>query len=135
MTCAANRRELVPKPAAGGALRKAGGPLFLAATLGMAAPAGAITFSHTGQIKLLRAHVSTIQANADWLAVENTPANNCGDSAGFVVLRLRDDSAGERQYAMALSAAVAGLDVMVTINDAHRDSGGYCFLQHIEIRP
>ena len=98
--------------------------------------ASAAFFTHTGAISILRTHDSNIGTDVDWVSVSGfTVAGSCRTSSGYVVVRIRDDAKGQRQYAMVLSAAMGGQMVTLRLNEDVKDSAGYCYLDYMDIQP
>lgn len=89
--------------------------------------------SHTGTINLLRAQYAAT-GDSHYLLVNGfTAAGTCPLSGGLVIMRLRGDKNGDRQFAVALTAQAISKSVRVAVNDTITDSGGSCYLAYINI--
>jgi hypothetical protein len=93
-------------------------------------------FSYTGTVKKIRSHDEGLYSFAvDWAAIEGfSYAGSCKTSGGDVVLRLRDGSRADRQFAMFMAANLSNRAVSVTVDDTVKDGAGYCFLRHVDLR-
>lgn len=102
----------------------------------VAISANAATFNYTGEVALLRSHDIGLGLNSDWIALKGFgSAGICGISdEGYVVLRIKDDDHGKRQFSLALSAFMSGKQVGVNVDDTLKDASGYCFLRYINLQ-
>ena len=71
--------------------------------------------------------------NADYFVLDGlTALGTCAKQGdGLVVLRLKDDAKGERQFSFILQAKMAGIPVSVDADDTEVDAEGYCFVRHV----
>jgi hypothetical protein len=103
----------------------------LTACLLAAAPAHAAVFTGTGTVYTVRSRDSTLGVNTDWFSLVGvTSLGTCPTAdAGYVVLKMRDDTKGQRMLALALEAKAAGTTLTVQVDDTIRNSEGYCLAQ------
>jgi hypothetical protein len=55
----------------------------------------------------------------------------CPWSEGLVVLRIKDDQRGQRQFALITAAKTAGTPIIVVADDVNVDPWGYCYVGYI----
>lgn len=102
------------------------------AALWMHETSQAAPYSATGQIAFIRAHDIIVGQNIDWFAVTGaTSMGQCLLSEGLVVLRIKDDQRGQRQFALITAAKTAGTPITVVVDDANVDPWGYCYVRYI----
>ena len=92
-------------------------------------PSYAALHAGTGTVYLLRSHDSTFGAGVDWFSlvgVSSLGACKIAD-AGYVVLRIRDDTKGQRMFTLVLAAKTSGTPITVWVDDTVTDSAGYCY--------
>lgn len=108
---------------------------FLAFTLCGLNPAAAAEFSATGTIqKVFALDTAAYGAEASHILVSGfASAGSCLRNDGLVALALRNDDGGRRQLAVALSAKLAGLPVVVRADDTFKNSAGSCYLAYLEL--
>ena len=83
---------------------------------------------------IVAADVNLAGPDTDWVAVEGfTTAGSCGTDGTHVIMRLRDDSRGNRQLSIAMSAYMAGKTVLVSVDDTVKDASGSCFLRWLKL--
>src|SRR5689334_2172280 len=107
----------------------------LSALFGLLSPSYATVHFGTGTIYILRSHDSADYGpNADWFSLVGvTSLGTCkAADGGFVVLRIRDDTKGQRMFTLALAAKTSGTSVTVAVDDAYTDPAGYCYVLWVE---
>lgn len=74
-------------------------------------------------------------SDIDYVQIEGfVNAGTCKTDVYGVLIRMRGDQGGNRQYATALSAKLAGKNIRVAVDDTEeKDPFGYCFLRNISI--
>lgn len=103
--------------------------------------AHATTVTRTGTVTMIRVHDGTTYSAVadDWIAIQGftTTGHTCGtDTAGRVVLLIRDDQRGQRMMSLATSALLSGKAITVTVDDTKKKSGtSFCFLQYMDLSP
>jgi len=91
---------------------------------------------YTGTVAIIRVHDSVEGANKSWFTLDGfTSWGSCGTSNGGVLLRLRDDENGKRQFAMLTAAEVSGRKVRVGVDDTLKDNLGYCWAWYLDFPP
>lgn len=97
--------------------------------------ANAEVIVYTGKVSTLRSHESSLGPNNDWFALKGLDsAGACPSDDGGVVIRLKDDEKGKRQFSMVMAAYMADKTVRVHIDDNLKDQHGYCFLRYVDFR-
>ena len=95
----------------------------------------AATHSPSGEVSLLRSHDSRIENDIDWFSLKGVSSiGSCKKSGEEVVLRLKDDERGNRQYSMLLAAKMASAEIVVAVDDLVVDSLGYCYVASITLK-
>jgi len=104
--------------------------LMAAAQWAYAAPHNA-----SGTVNLLNLPDGASQgANQSWVTVTGvTSLGSCPTNGGLVLLRMRDDVPGQKQFATLLAAKVSGSNVAVFVDDAYVDPTGFCYLLFLQI--
>jgi hypothetical protein len=70
--------------------------------------------------------------NFDYFALNGVTAlGTCPTANGLVVLKLKDDAKGQRQYSYVLAAKVTGSTISVQVDDTVLDPSGYCYARQI----
>jgi len=107
--------------------------LLLASTI-----ASAATFTATGTVSMIQSQdQSTVNTYfpgsvaGDWFLV--TGFNTAGacqkfGTTGQVIIQVKNDVQGRRQYTTALTAMSLGRTVNISVSDLNKDSVGYCYL-------
>jgi len=69
-------------------------------------------------------------ALGDWFVLSGfTAAGNCHKAdTGQILVEVKNDVAGRRQYTTVLTAMTLGRTVSIAIDDSNRDANGYCYL-------
>ncbi len=94
--------------------------------------ANAATYTISGQVALLRSHDAAL--GLDWFSLAGaSSAGACGTYGGAVVMRLRDDARGQRQFSMLLAAKMSGTAVQVTLDDSVVDGYGHCYVRYLDV--
>ena len=92
-------------------------------------------YSHTGNVMKLRSHdLTNYGAGVDWVSIQGfQSAGLCKLSGPYVVIRVKDDDHGKKQFSMLLAAKISNRTVTVWVDDTYSDVGGYCYLSFIDI--
>ena len=109
--------------------------LFVLGTCSMREDAHATQYTGLGTINVLRAYDSVAGGpDFGYLLVNGfSAAGACDTVNSLVILRIRDDSLGSRQFATALTAQALGGEVRVNVDDAFVDETGACYLRYINV--
>jgi len=111
--------------------------LRVAATIGVSMLLGssqalATFYAGTGTVAAIVTNDSTWGADQDYFVLAGvTSLGTCPTQGGMVVFRLKDDAKGQRQFAVILATKVSGSQVTADVDDAFKDSQGYCYLRHL----
>ena len=96
--------------------------------------AGADTFYNTSTVKALNVMSSANAAFDDSVTLNGfTSAGTCGTENGFVVIRVRDDERGKKQFSLLMAAKLAGKEVTVRLREDRVDANGQCYLDVLTI--
>src|SRR5262245_22858421 len=107
---------------------------IVAATTGIASyqPAQAAPLNTFGRVSnVYVSDTATFGATNNFTLAGVSSLGNCGGFFGQVVFRIKDDLHGQQMFAQALAAATGGNTIFVNVDDAVRDSQGYCFVTGI----
>jgi hypothetical protein len=97
-------------------------------------PAQATEFTASGTVVLLRTFDSSVGVDEGGMTLQNfTSAGTCPLLSGRVHMRIRGDSAGSRQFTVALTGMALSRAVTVQVDDTLKDSAGVCFLRFIRM--
>lgn len=92
----------------------------------------AATYSQVGMVMRIGAIPS--RNNGDFIVVEGfLSAGTCPISQGLVPAKVQDSNSGDRAYAIALAAKMAGKDVKISVDDALKNELGYCYINSLEL--
>jgi hypothetical protein len=98
--------------------------------------AHATLVNRTDVISSITAH-DTNTGWLGWIAVAGmATAGNCPVTGNLVVLKIRNDEAGQRQYSMALAAYLAGRQVTASVETTSTVAEGainYCVLRTLKL--
>jgi hypothetical protein len=106
---------------------------LLAALVCASAPAGAAEFVATGKVQKIFALDTSAYGDSSILVDGLASAGSCPRNDGLVSLVLRDDNGGKRQLAVALSAKLAGMPVVVRVDEGFKNARGHCYLAYLEL--
>ena len=108
--------------------------LFFFFVLVLSGPVRAATFTATGDVYRISALAEELTYD-DLLLIDGfSSAGVCNVATeGMVILRIRDNPKGERQFSMAVAARLAGKQVQVQVTDSSADSRGDCYLRWIRL--
>jgi len=100
----------------------------------LASPSYATVYSATGTIYLLRSHDPAYGPDVDWFSLVGVSSLGACKAAdgGNVLLRIRDDTKGQRMFTVLLAAKTSGSTVLVWVDDTFKDSGGYCYALFVQ---
>lgn len=96
-------------------------------------------FEFTGEVldMLTSENVNNQESDALFLFyVDNfKSAGQCyvANSNGHLTLRVRNNDQGKLQSSMVLAAFMSGKKVFVRIDESHRDSNNFCYVQQIRL--
>jgi hypothetical protein len=97
-------------------------------------PAQATEFTASGTVALLRAFDSSVGVDEGGMTLQNfIAAGSCPLLSGRVHMRIRGDSAGSRQFTVALTGMALSRAITVQVDDTLKDSAGVCFLKFIRM--
>jgi hypothetical protein len=97
-------------------------------------PAQATEFTASGTVVLLRTFDSSVGVDEGGITLTGfASAGTCPLLGNRVHMRIRGDSAGSRQFAIALTGLALSRTVTVEVDDALKDSAGVCFLRFIRM--
>jgi hypothetical protein len=95
----------------------------------------ATEFGATGTVVGARAYDSTLGVDTGYVTINGfSSAGSCPvNNSNRVLMRVRGDSAGNRLFAVALTAQAVSRTATVRVDDAIKDPGGACILLWIEM--
>ena len=106
----------------------------LVSLLAIAPSTQATTYYANGPIqKIFSVDRPTLGANDSFLISGFTSAGSCPTNDGLIGLVLRDDEGGRRQMALLIAAKLAGIAINVRVDDAVKNSNGYCYIALVEL--
>jgi hypothetical protein len=108
--------------------------LCLIVLFGLVSLSHAALHSASGTVFILRSHDLVVGPDLDWFSLVGVSSLGTCKTAdgGYVVLRMRDNSRGQRMFTLVLAAKVAGTPLTVWVDDTVTDSGGYCYVIIVE---
>jgi len=72
--------------------------------------------------------------NQSWVTIAGVSSlGTCPTNGGLVLLRLRDDIPGQKQFSTLLAAKLTGSNVSVFVDDAYVDPAGFCYLLFLQL--
>lgn len=94
------------------------------------------TYSHYGKVQQIRSHdLERWGSNADWILVEGfNNGGNCRLYGDTVLVRIKDDEHGKKQFSMVMMAYAMGKSVNVFVDDTVQDASGWCFLRYMDLK-
>jgi len=97
----------------------------------LSAPANSAQYTFTGQVQSVVTTDSNLGSNLDYISISGaSSAGQCYVADGLVVIRMRDDLRGQRQFALALAAKLSGTPLTVVLDDINqRGSDGFCYVR------
>lgn len=104
--------------------------------MGISGISNAATTTYSGTVAYLRVHdLAAEGVNSTWVTISGfTSFGTCGVQGEGVILKIKDDDNGKRQFAMLTAAHIAGKKVLVGVDDA-RKIGPYCILWYVGYAP
>lgn len=93
--------------------------------------ANAATYTFSGKVTFLRTHDSHFGTNYDWFSLDTFTPTSVPTCPGNLA-RIKDDIKGQRMYKVLLTAKMLQTSVQISLDDAFKDTSGYCFLQYID---
>jgi hypothetical protein len=109
--------------------------LCLSALVCLVSPSHAAYYSGTGTVYLLQVLDKVYGVDLDWFSlvgVTSLGACKTIPSSGYVALRIRDDTKGQRMFTVILAAKTSGTPLTVWVDDTVTDSAGYCYVLNIQ---
>jgi len=105
-----------------------------AVTLGMLWGESAVgaTYGGSGTVNYFVISDSSFGTNFDYFALTGVTAlGNCPKANGLVLLKLKDDAKGQRQFSYVLAAKMTESTITVQVDDTVLDPSGYCYARQL----
>jgi hypothetical protein len=119
----------------GTVVRKISAAVAALACVSFSGWASATIYYVSGTVQLVMAQDSGFGANSDWFSLNGVaPHGTCpggGGTTSNMVIAMKDDQYGSRQYAFVLAAFMTGTSLTVRVDDANKNAGGGCYAEFI----
>ena len=92
----------------------------------------AANYGHTGVISRIVAVPAG--ADRDYILVDGfQSAGSCPVTSGLVIAKFPSGEAGNRSYALAMAAKMAGKSIHLVVNDTSKNFEGMCYVVSIQV--
>jgi hypothetical protein len=101
----------------------------------VAAPVAATEYYATGKVaKIFALDRGAYGVDSSHILVAGlSSAGSCPTNDGLIALYLRDEESGKKQLAVALTAKMSALQVVVRVDDQIKNANGGCYLKYLEL--